>query len=243
MAFGDIVQRIDGASPNASSTSLDITFGSAITEGNLLSVVHMTGDAAGSTGCSSSSGSYTKDLKVDNDFGSEDDTIEAYRREAGASEATTVTVTNAANEIVALGIEVDDGPNGFDSSPLDIAYTGDRSASGSTYDMGPTATTAQAVEFAVAFCYTRHQGNTGNTWSDGFTGDSASRESSDFKSAGLATKTLTATGTISTSYTKVQSASVAKGGIVTYTEASAGGATNPKGPLGHPLHGPLGGPL
>ena len=216
MAFGDIIQRKEGA--NGADVSLVVTFDSTPVSGNLLVAVHMTGDGS-SDSCASASGSYTSAIHWQN--ATELDAVRLWYRIAGASEATAVTATpSASDENVLLLLEIE-GP--WEASPVDQTTNPGRAASTTTYDCGTTGTLSQADEVAVATAYTRHSanGDFNVTYDNSFVYDNGSMMVSPAKSLALATKLLSATTAVTTTQT-VLTAAVTMGGIVTFKKAAGG---------------------
>lgn len=226
MAFGAIIQQIKATANGV--TSVGATFPSTPTDGNLIVAVHMTG-AANSSGCSSSGGSggaFTSALAITN--ATESDESEVYYRIAGATEPTLVTATSGASDENAILLIEIEGP--WEASPLDLAEAEARQASGTSYAMATANSTSQNDEVAVAVVYTRSSANGGAsagslTWSNSFVNDEVmSNEVTSNKSISCATKLLTATGTVSTTFGFVSDAP-AMGGIVTFKKQGAGGGT------------------
>ena len=218
MAFGDIVQRAEGA--NTDENSLTVAYGVTPAPGNLLVAIQMTG----ATSCdlvTSGGNNWTSAVHWQNT--TELDAARVWWRIAGASEAMSVTATPSAldeNGLLLLEIE---GP--WESSPIDqTTNPGRQAGGGSSYSVGTSGTTAQADEVAVAAVYTRNAGNNGTSWTQTFGGHASSTVSSANKSISAATKLLTATGTVETTYTMSQAA-VAQGGLVTFKKQAAAGGT------------------
>ena len=226
MAFGDITQSAEGYS-TSSSTTFAVSFGSTPASGALLNATHMTG-AASSTQCASGVNNWTSSLAITN--ATESDETEIYHRIAGAAEATEVTASaSASDEHGLILIEFDAGANGWkaEGSVLDIAEADARDPSGTTFAVGPTATTAQNNEVGVAVVYTRGANNDTNTsWTNSYVGDLSRVGGSSFKSIAVATKVLTTTGAQSTTHTFEDSA-VSQGGLVTYMEDTPAAAGQP----------------
>ena len=217
MAFGDIIQRAEASNDNASS--LTLAYGATPTPGNLLVAVQMTG----ATSCdlvASGGNNWTSAIHWQN--ATELDAARLWWRIAAASEATSVVATPSATDENGLLLLEIEGP--WESAPVDQTTDPGRQAlGGSTYSVGTSGTTTQANEVAVAAVYTRNATNNGTSWTQTFVAHAGSTVSSTNKSISAATKLLTATGTVETTYT-LTTAAVAQGGLVTFKK-QAGGPT------------------
>lgn len=229
MAFGDIIQRAEGTN-GSGTTTCTATFGGAITSGNLIVAIHMTG-AASSSGVTNGD-PLTLGLACAN--ATESDWVGCYYRIADASEPSlTFTATSGASDENALLLLEIEGP--WEASPVDINFDEGRHASATSYAIGTTGATSQNDEVAVAFVYGRSGGTnnvdvTQTSWSDSFVEHATSAIRSDFKEVVAATKLLTAAGTIDTTFTYVDTC-VSHGGVITFKKLAAaggGGAINLK---------------
>jgi hypothetical protein len=119
------------------------------------------------------------------------DEVAIWWKIANGSEAN-ITFTAGTSSVVHMEVLELGGP--WAASPVDVTVaTSETSTNSKT--LGPTATTTQADDFAVAIAMHR-QPTTINSWSDGFTeqGQSTGTDSV----FGLASKVLSATGAVST---------------------------------------------
>lgn len=212
MAFGDIVQS--QSNTVASGSSLSITFGSALTSGNLLLIY-------GGTGASDVSTTYSGVSEaVDVNNTTESDRIKFWYKVLGSGESTTVTIQGATDEYALYAAEVE-GP--WESSPLDLAEAEARQASGTSYTMAPAGSTSQDDEFAFAGCYTRAAANGASpstNWDNSFVERLDVKTSN--KSWHVGTRVLTTAGSVTTDCSYNTSA-VAMGGMATFKQEVAGG--------------------
>jgi hypothetical protein len=215
MPFGDLVQlKVN----QATAASVAATFDSAITEGNLIVAIVMTG-ASDITSVSNGT-AFTEGIKCLN--ATEADACGVYWRIATASESTTTTFTPAASDEAAIILHEYEGP--WNASPVDQTLDQGRQASGSTYAIA-SVTTTLADELAIAFCYTRSNDNRWNStsWDNGFTDSANDNETDEFttnKSIAMAYKKLTSAGAVgTTTYTLNITSLPAQGGIITFKKS------------------------
>ncbi|QQR77515.1 MAG: hypothetical protein IPJ67_05325 [Candidatus Moraniibacteriota bacterium] len=186
-AFGDIVQtKQNGAN---SVSSITVTLDSAATAGNLLVCTHFTGD-----GNSTAPSGFSEAVAVTDATNVDQGAI--YYKIATGGETSITPGSGASDENAAVVIEIE-GP--FDASPLDQTAT-QAAASGTSAPSGTTGTTSQASEVAVAGITYRVNGPNVSAWSNSFT-EQGDVGSTYLKGVAAATKTLTSTGTQSTTAT------------------------------------------
>lgn len=212
MAFGDIVQ---GPYTAAHASHPQATLGSAPTAGNLVVLVHID-VAAGSTPDSP----LVQAVKHTQVEGSDDLAI-YYRVVQGGDGQTYGATSGNDSNIVLMEIE---GP--FQSSPVDVTAVNNGDVDTSTQTSGTTATTAQASEVAVAAIGDRDPAGSASGWTNGFTERSEGHGT--FTSVYVATKTLSATGTVETTATlPTGDGSRNWGAIATFMKAAGGGGPSP----------------
>jgi hypothetical protein len=213
--FGAVVQSGTNTNPNA--WSIAVTLGSTPTEGNLLLALHFTGD-----GNSIAPSGFSEAVALTDSGNADQGAI--YYKIAGAAESSTVTCTSGggSDEHVLTVMEVE-GP--WNASPLDQTASAGPSST-SSRDTGTTGTTAQADEFAAVLITARHVGDFPETtaWSNGFV-EQSDGVSTSFKYTSTATKTLLATGTVTTTAT-LDGTYTSMGGVATFKKQT-GGATYP----------------
>ena len=214
MAFGDIVQSKTNST--ASGTSIAVTFDSGVTAGNLILLWHHTGDGTGTAGTGMSTA-----LAMLNSPDADDGGL-FYRVVITADGATWGADSSGADEHVLIGYEIE---GSFAASPLDqTAYNpGNPVLAPADNDLttGTTGTTAQADEFAAAFVMSRDAGQTIASLTNGFV-DRGELTDTD-KIVGAATKVLTATGTVETTWTFVSTpVDDYLSGVATFKKAAGG---------------------
>lgn len=140
MAIAVVQSKQGNVSDNA--TSISATLDSAITEGNLLTVDCFTR----STTLTNPSG-FTTDVNVVNS--TELDVARIASKVAGASESTTITITQSPSDVGAIFVrEISDQA----SSALDKTASTGRTTGATTISSGTTATLSQADEICLAIC-------------------------------------------------------------------------------------------
>jgi len=211
VGFGSIVQAKTGGTDD-SPDEITLTFDQTATLGNLLVVIHFTGDA------NSNAPSGYSEAVVMTDSGNTDEGAIYYKISDG-TETLAVPGSDSTDEQMAIFYEIE-GP--FESSPLDQTIDAGPQDDDSA-ECGTTGTTSQNDEIAIAAVTIRSSSNEYDGWSDSFTNMRVAL-SSVAKGVYGATKLLTVTGAVSTTLTMLDTA-VHMGSIATFKKEGVGGET------------------
>lgn len=242
MAFGDIIQTAVFDSDGDSSP--DVAFASGVTAGNLIVSACFTGD-----GGLTPAGDLLE--AVDHlDTGQTDGFSLGYRVVQGGDGTTWGWTQDSADQAALINREFE-GP--WEASPLDQTDTTAHVDDPDPSVAGPTGTTSQNDELAVAAWSKRvRAGGSGTVTvsavSDSFTdrlNEDNQAATTAMKGVAMAIKVLTATGTPQSSATITADSGAWRVGalLATFKKAAAVGGATPKGVLSNPFSGPFGGPF
>lgn len=232
------------ASDTSDASSLAAVFDSSPTEGNLM--VAAWGSRDGSTRTATPPSGWAAAVELAVDYLSIEDTVSIFYKIAEAAESSTVTLTYSAaiNESTIHIMEFSD----IAAVPLDVVASNDETGGTSLVaDTGTTGVTAQAAALAIAACVfgdDDFDASADEDWSDSYTHSVDIAVVNTYAhTLGVGYKVLSATGTQNTTLTRTTGGAEERWSAIAVFKGVAVAGANPKGPLGMPLHGPLGGPI
>ncbi len=161
-----------------------------------------------------------------------------YKLSVGTETDVDLTWTNV-EELNIVVFEI----SGLTTTPFDVHASDENT--GQSVSTGTTATTAQNDEICISMASVDTGGNAqnGRDWTQSFT-ENNWESSGDSGEPGLsvAKKTLSATGTVETTFSTTSAGDEMCGIVAAFKVAGAAGE-GPRGPISGPLAGPLGGPF
>lgn len=201
----------------ASATTHSITLDAAATAGNMLLVILFGDKNMGTINTPTTSGVTPLTVIQQANLTSVSGGM-AYKVANGGETTITWTWTTSRESCLYV-FEI----SGLTSSPYDVsAMTASGDTAGKTKSTGTTATTAQADELAVAVMMADTQDNCsgGRSWSNSFT-EYAHVNSTSREGGSIATKTLSATGTVETTFTTTSTGDQMMAIVATFKIAAA----------------------
>lgn len=187
-----VIQLKSVGSATAAVTSVTATFDSTPTQGNSI----IAALAVQGTGVITLPSGYTTEFDYRND--SSNARIIYLRKVAGSGESTSVSVSVPVAKY--MNLDIYEIANISPTSPLDNSVSTFQAANASGVSIGPTSTTVQANEFALAMS-SWSSGVATPTWSNGFTKAPVPTGSSASVFATSAYKTITTLQAVSTATT------------------------------------------
>lgn len=234
MAISIIQKKIDGGN---SITSLDVTFTSACTVNSTFWVAIGTKQEGLNPACSdNASNSYTTINQASSNQ------TEAWNARCVNGSSSAVTVTGTADATPSdLAVAIHEIGDIDTSSPEDVKDTNSSTGASSLNCNDAPVTTTNADDIllgAIAKNRDEHGSQTVPTdWTQFHLFDAST-----LFELWTAYRIVSSTSAYDATFSLGESIQVA-GTFVALKQAAAGGATNPKGPLGMPFHGPFGGPV